>query len=108
MRRREFITLIGSAAALPVAARAQKADRMRRIVIVMPLAADDPISKSDGAAFLQRLQELGWIDGHNVQIDKHWRAANATDFRKHAADLLAPTPDVVLAVGSPSVQVLLE
>jgi putative ABC transport system substrate-binding protein len=103
MRRREFITLVGSAAAWPLTARAQQADRMRRIVMVMPLAADDPISKSDGAAFLQRLQELGWIDGHNVQIEKRWGAANASEFRKYVADLLALTPDVILAVGSPSV-----
>jgi putative ABC transport system substrate-binding protein len=87
MRRREFIAIAGVAAAWPLAARAQQADRMRRIVMVMPLASDDPISKSDGAAFLQRLQELGWIDGHNMQIEKRWGAANASDFRKHVADL---------------------
>jgi putative ABC transport system substrate-binding protein len=108
MRRREFITLVGIAAAWPLATRAQQADRMRRIVMVMPLAADDPISKSDGAAFLQRLQELGWIDGHNVQIEKRWGAADARDFRKYVADLLALTPDIILAVGSASVGTLLE
>jgi putative ABC transport system substrate-binding protein len=108
MRRREFISLLGSAAAWPLAARAQQADRMRRIVVVMPLAADDPISKSDEAAFLQRLQELGWIDGHNVRIERRWGAANASDLRKYVAALLALTPDVILAVGSPSVGLLLE
>lgn len=108
MRRREFITLVGSAAAWPIAARAQQADRMRRIIVVMPLAADDPISKSDEAAFLQRLQELGWIDGHNVRIERRWGAANASDLRKYVAALLALTPDVILAVGSPSVGLLLE
>jgi putative tryptophan/tyrosine transport system substrate-binding protein len=108
VRRRDFVTLVGSAVAWPIAARAQQADRMRRIVVVMPLAADDPISKSDDAAFLQRLQELGWIDGHNVRIERRWGAANASDLRKYVAALLALTPDVILAVGSPSVGLLLE
>ena len=69
MRRREFITLLGVAAAWPVTARAQQADRMRRIGVLMNLAADDPQGQTRLTAFLQGLQELGWTDGRNVRID---------------------------------------
>jgi putative tryptophan/tyrosine transport system substrate-binding protein len=101
MRRREFITLLGSAAAAwPLAARAQQADRVRRIGVYYPLAADDPVSRTDLAAFLQGLQKLGWVEGQNARIDTHWGAANTDDFRKHAAEFLTPAPDVILAVGS--------
>ena len=75
MRRREFITLLGGAAAWPVAARAQQAGRMRRIGVLMNQAADDPEAQVRNAAFLQGLQELGWIDGRNVRIDYRWDAA---------------------------------
>jgi putative tryptophan/tyrosine transport system substrate-binding protein len=99
MRRREFITLIGGAAAWPLTARAQQGEGMRRIGVYHPLAADDPVSRTDLAAFLQGLQNLGWVEGQNVRIDTHWGTANTDDFRKHAAEFLTPAPDVILAVG---------
>ena len=78
MRRREFITLLGGAAAAwPVAARAQQAERMRRIGVLMTLAADDPEVQARLAAFLQGLRELGWTVGRNVRIDIRWAAGNA-------------------------------
>ena len=79
MRRREFITLLGGAAAAwPLAARAQQAERMRRIGVLMNLAADDPEGQARIAAFLQGLQQLGWTDGRNVRIDYRWAAAMPT------------------------------
>ena len=78
MKRREFITLLGGAAAAwPLAARAQQAERMRRIGVLMPLAADDPEGQARLAAFLQGLQQLGWTVGRNVRIDIRWAAGNA-------------------------------
>ena len=72
MRRRDFITLLGGAAAGPVVARAQQRERMRRIGFLMNLAADDPVSQARNAAFLQALQELGWTAGRNLQIEYRW------------------------------------
>ena len=69
MKRRQFITILGGAAAWPLAARAQQSERMRRIGVLMNLAADDPESAARNAAFLQSLQQLGWTDGRNVRID---------------------------------------
>ena len=78
MKRREFITLLGGAAAAwPLAARAQQAERMRRIGVLMNLAADDPEAQARIAAFLQGLQQLGWTDGRNVRIDYRWGAGDA-------------------------------
>ena len=70
--RREFIALLGGAAAWPVAARAQPAERVRRVGVLMPLAMDDPEAKARFAAFQQGLEQLGWTDGRNVQIDTRW------------------------------------
>jgi putative ABC transport system substrate-binding protein len=101
MRRREFITLLGGvAAALPLAARPQQPDRMRRIGMLMSLAADDPESLARLTAFLQRLQELGWTDGRNIRIDYRWAAGDAERSRRYAAELVALAPDVTLAAGS--------
>jgi putative tryptophan/tyrosine transport system substrate-binding protein len=105
--RRQFITLLGGAAAAwPLAARAQQPERMRRIGVLMNLAADDPVSGARLAAFLQGLQELGWTDGRNVQIDTRWAAGDAGRFRQYAAELVALAPDVILASTSPSVAAL--
>jgi ABC-type uncharacterized transport system substrate-binding protein len=103
--RRGFITLLGGAAAWPVAARAQR-ERMRRVGVLMNLGADDPESTARVAAFAQGLQELGWIVGQNVQLDTRWAAGDADRFRRYAAELVALTPDVVLASTSPSVAAL--
>jgi putative ABC transport system substrate-binding protein len=98
MRRREFITLLG-AAAWPLAARAQQGEPIRRIGVLMSLAAYDPQGQARITAFLQALQQLGWTDGRNLQIDTRWAAGNAEDIRKYAAELTALAPDVILASG---------
>ena len=101
LHRREFITLLGGAAAAwPLAARAQQGERMRRIGVLMPRAADDPEVQARIAAFLQGLQQLGWTDGRNVRIDYRWAAGDAADIRRYAAELVALAPDVILATGS--------
>ena len=106
MRRRDFITLLGSAPVLwPLAARAQQADRMRRIGVLMTLAADDPEGQARVAAFRQGLQQLGWTGGHDVQIETRWATSNI-EARKHAAELVALAPDLILATGSPTVAAL--
>jgi putative tryptophan/tyrosine transport system substrate-binding protein len=98
MKRREFIALLGGAAvAWPLAARAQQGDRMRRIGILMNLAADDPEGRARIEAFVQGLQQLGWTVGRNLQIDTRWAAADADLFRRYATELLEPAPDVILA-----------
>jgi len=72
LKRREFISLLGGVAAWPLAARAQQPERMRHIGVLTNLGADDPLSAIRVAAFVQRLQELGWTDGHKVRIDMRW------------------------------------
>jgi putative ABC transport system substrate-binding protein len=106
LKRREFITLLGGAAAVwPLAARAQQA-RMRRIGVLMPYAADDREGQARMAALQQGLAELGWSDGGNVRIDMRWVAANADRYRQYAAELVALAPDVVVAVTSTAVAAL--
>jgi putative tryptophan/tyrosine transport system substrate-binding protein len=99
MKRREFITLLGGAAAVawPLAARAQQPERVRRIGVLMASAADDSESQARIAAFLQGLQQLGWADGRNVRIDTRWATTDADDIRRHAAELAALAPDVLVA-----------
>jgi putative ABC transport system substrate-binding protein len=101
MRRREFITLLGGAAAAwPLAAQAQQPDRMRRIGVLMSTAADDPESQVRVAGFLQGLQELGWTVGRNVRIDWRWSAVDHRDrYQALAAELIALAPDVLLTTG---------
>src|SRR5262249_12474604 len=106
--RRKLITLLGSAAAWPLAARAQQPERMRRIGVFMSLVADDKEGQARLAAFLQGLQELGWTDGRNVRIDVRWGAGDADRNRRHAADLVALAPDVILASGGSLVGGLLQ
>jgi ABC-type uncharacterized transport system substrate-binding protein len=109
MKRREFIRLLGGAAvAWPLAARAQQRERMRRIGVFMSLAADDKQAQARLAAFLQGLQELGWTDGRNVRIDIRWGAGDADRNRRHAAELVALAPDVILASGGSVVGTLLQ
>jgi putative tryptophan/tyrosine transport system substrate-binding protein len=109
VRRREFITLLaGAAAILPLAVRAQQASGMRRIGVLTGGTANDPVAQALIAAFLQGLQQLGWTDGRNVRIDTRWAAGNVADMRKYAAELVALAPDVILAVGSPIVEPLLQ
>jgi len=103
MRRREFIVVIGGAAAWPLAARAQQPERMRRIGVLMALPANDAEGQARVAAFLQGLQELGWSVGRNVIVDFRWSAGNSADARKYAAELVALGPDVILAYSSSAV-----
>ena len=100
MNRREFITFLGGAAAWPFAARAQQGNRVRRMGVLMPTAADDPQSLARVGAFLQGLQELGWTDGRNVRIEYRWGYGNGERIRKSAAELVALAPDVILATGT--------
>jgi putative tryptophan/tyrosine transport system substrate-binding protein len=103
VKRREFISLLGSAAAWPLAARAQQGKRMRRVGALMPSSANDPQVQARYAAFLQGLQQLGWTVGNNVQIDSRWSLGNEDDTRKYAAELVALAPDVIFASGSATV-----
>ena len=108
MKRREFISLVGSSvAAAPFAARAQQRERMRRIGVLMNLGADDAEGQARLAAFLQGLQEAGWVVGRNVRIDVRWGGGDAESFRKQAAELVALTPDVLFASGIPAATPLL-
>jgi putative ABC transport system substrate-binding protein len=113
MRRREFITLLGSAAVAPamlwpLAARAQQPERVRSIGILLPARADDAESQVRVGAFLQALALLGWTIGRNVRIDTRWATANAAGIRRHAAELAALAPDVILAHGASTVGPLLQ
>src|SRR5262245_54700547 len=112
MRRREFIMLLGSAtvSALdwPLAVRAQQAERMRRIGILLATTAGDVEFQTFVGAFLQELQKLGWSIGGNVRIDTRWATANAGEIRRHAAELVALAPDVILAHGASCVGPLLQ
>jgi len=107
VKRRTFITLLGGAvAAWPLAARAQQRGGMRRVGVLMHLAADDPEGQSRLAAFLQGLQEAGWAVGRNVNIDVRWAAGEADRFRKYAMELVALAPDVILTSAPPSIRAM--
>jgi putative tryptophan/tyrosine transport system substrate-binding protein len=108
MRRREFIAGLGTAAAWSLLAHAQQREQMRRIGMLLPATADDPEFQARVGAFLQALALLGWTIGHNVRIDTHWTGPNAADIRRHAAELVALTPDVILAHNAASVTPLLQ
>jgi putative tryptophan/tyrosine transport system substrate-binding protein len=103
MRRREFITLVGVVAAWPITTRAQQGERLRRIGVLLPAAANDPEFQAWVSAFLQGLQQSGWIIGRNVQIDTHWATPNPAEIRRNAAELVALKPDVILAPGAVTV-----
>jgi putative tryptophan/tyrosine transport system substrate-binding protein len=106
MMRREFITLLGGAAAWPLAARAQQGERVRRVGVLTGTVPDDPEGQARIAAFHQGLQQLGWTDGRNVRIDIRWSAASADRLRTYAAELVGLAPDVILAATSASVAAL--
>jgi putative tryptophan/tyrosine transport system substrate-binding protein len=108
MRRREFITLVGGAAAWPLAARAQQGERVRRLGIIAGAAAEEPETKARIAAFLQELKHLGWEEGRNVRIETRAISGNTGAARKYAAELVAFAPDVILAVGGSTIPSLLE
>ena len=97
MRRREFITLLGGAASWPLAARAQQPERMRRIVVLMNNAEDDPEGQARAAAFLQGLQALGWTEGKNLHIDWYWTAGDLGRIRGDIMELAERSPDIKTA-----------
>jgi putative ABC transport system substrate-binding protein len=106
LRRREFIALVGGAAASPLAARAQQPERVKRIGVLMNRAAADPEGQAQVAAFLQALQRLGWNEGGNVRIETRWGENDVELDRRYATELLALAPDVILATGTLSVAAL--
>jgi putative ABC transport system substrate-binding protein len=107
MRRRDFISLIGGAATWPVAVRAQQPERVRRIGVLMNTTADAD-QQANVTTFRQALQQLGWTDGHNVRIDVRWAGGQASEIRRHANELVALAPDVILATGNASMPPLLQ
>jgi putative ABC transport system substrate-binding protein len=109
MKRRDFITLLGGAAAgWPLAARAQQSEQVRRVGMLIGQAADDVDGKARLAAFVQGLQQLGWTEGRNVRIDTRWGGGDADRMRRYAAELVALAPDVILAGGTAAVGILLQ
>ena len=108
MRRRDFISFFTSAVAWPLAARAQQPDRMRRIGILLPAATDNLRFQGFVGALLQELTLLGWTIGRNVRIDTRWSTTSAVDIRRHAAELVALAPDVIVTHGSSTVGPLLQ
>jgi putative ABC transport system substrate-binding protein len=104
MRRRDFITLLGGAAAAwPLAARAEQSERMRRVGVLMPLVAGDPEAQVRSTVFAQSLQQLGWTVGRNLQIDYRFAGGEGDRIRQYAAELVALAPDVIMTVGSSTV-----
>jgi putative ABC transport system substrate-binding protein len=109
IKRREFITLLGGAAAAwPLAAWAQQRERMRRVGVILPAAADDAEFQAWVGAFLQGLAQSGWIIGRNVRVETRWAGDKADDIHKYAAELVALAPDVILAQGATTVRPLLQ
>jgi ABC-type uncharacterized transport system substrate-binding protein len=108
IERRKFLAALGSAAAWPLAARAQQRERVRRIGVLMAMSSDDPESQARLAALAQGLQQSGWTVGQNVRIDYRWAGTDADTMRRHAAELAALAPDVILAHSSAAVAPLLQ
>jgi putative tryptophan/tyrosine transport system substrate-binding protein len=100
VKRREFMTLLGAAAAWPLVARAQQPERLRRIGVLMPFVAGDPEAQVRSTVFAQTLQQLGWTVGRNLQIDYRFAGGEADRVRQNAAELVALAPDVIMTVGS--------
>jgi putative tryptophan/tyrosine transport system substrate-binding protein len=104
MKRRDFIRLVGAAAAWPLVAQAQPGERMRRVAVLM--SNDNPEQRTSHAAFLQSLKQLGWVDGQNVRIETRWADGTASLIRKNAINVLAFAPDVVAVSGNSTVVAL--
>ena len=109
MKRRKFLGLVGAAATWPTVARAQQTERVRRVGVLVAAAAEDPEYRARVEALLQRLQQLGWAEGGNVRIDTRWATTDPDDIRRHASELAALAPDVlVAATGTITVAALLK
>jgi putative ABC transport system substrate-binding protein len=102
LRRREFITFLGGAAAWPLAARAQQESRVRRIGVLMPLDENDPVAKTYVSAFMQALAHLGWADGRNVRMDVRWGGGDINRIRALAQELVGLQPDIILTYATPA------
>jgi len=109
VKRREFITLIGGAAAWPLAARAQQGERMRRIGVLMPLAADDPIGQARITALREGLEKLGWTEGRNIRIDTRWTTTGDVEsMQRFTKELVALQPDLIVTQSTPITATLLQ
>jgi putative ABC transport system substrate-binding protein len=108
VRRRELIVTLGGTVAWPFATGAQQRERMRRVGVLLPAAADDSVFQTRMAAFLQSLALLDWIVGRNLSIDVRWATANVAEIRRHAAELAAVAPDVILSTGDSTIPPLLQ
>jgi len=108
MRRREFITLLGSAAAWPVAARSQQTERVRRIGVLMEYAESDSDAQARVAAFRDGLQMLGWAEGRNIKIDTRWAAADIELMKRFAKELVVLQPDLILTSSTPATGAMLQ
>ena len=107
MKRREFITLLGGAAAAwPLAAHAQQPERMRHIGVLLAYAENDPQSSHDIATLLEGLRQSGWTPGHNIQIDYRWGGADRDRFQRYATELVELKPDLLVGQGTPAVAAL--
>ncbi len=105
MKRREFITLLGGAAATwPLTARTQQPERVRRIAILMPQAENDPEAQGRVAAFREGLEKLGWTDGRNIRIEARWGVADANSIQRIVTELVALQPDVIFTNNTPTVR----
>jgi putative ABC transport system substrate-binding protein len=106
MKRRNFITLLGGAAAWPVAARGQQPERMRRIGVLVAYAESDPEAQARIAAFRQGLRELGWTEGHNLRMELGWGTGDPERAQTLATELISLAPDVIVAHGTPALTAL--
>jgi putative ABC transport system substrate-binding protein len=101
IRRRDFITLLGGAAAWPLAARAQQGERMRRIGVLLAGEENDPVGKARVSAFTQALADSGWTDGRNVRMDLRWGGGDVNRMRAIAQELVGLQPDIIVTTGTP-------
>jgi putative ABC transport system substrate-binding protein len=109
MKRRKFITLLGGAAAWPLAARAQQGERMRRIGVLMPFAAADPVGQARIAAFREGLEKLGWTEGRNIRIDTRWTSTGDVEsMQRFAKELVALQPDLIVTQSTPITATMLQ
>jgi len=106
MKRREFITLLGGAAAWPLVARVQQGDRVRRIGVLMPGDENDPVRKTEVSTFTQALADLGWTDGRNVRVDLRWAGDDINRIRALARELVGLQPDIIVTAGTPATAVV--
>jgi putative ABC transport system substrate-binding protein len=102
LRRREFITLLGGAAAWPLAVRAQQGDRVRRIGVLWPGDENSPLEKTLVSAFTQALAGFGWTEGHNVRIDLRWASDDINRIRALAQELVGLQPDIIVTIATPA------